>query len=85
MKRRLTQEQIQARDERRAKFKAIWKQVAAMGETERAAMAAKYGYVTCAGHSFSVANSMLIACWKPLEPWPTVTLGQEVKSTKEQL
>jgi len=61
MKRQLTQEQIQARDERRAQFRAIWKQVAAMPETERLAMAAKYGYRTCEGHAFSVANTMLIA------------------------
>lgn len=61
MKRQLTSEQIQARDERRAKFRAIWKQVASMPETERAAMASKYGYVTCEGHALSPANMMLIA------------------------
>jgi hypothetical protein len=61
MKRQLTQEQVQARDERRAQFRAIWKQVAAMPESERLAMAAKYGYRTCEGHSLSVANAMLIA------------------------
>jgi hypothetical protein len=61
LKRQLTQEQIQARDDRRAKFREIWKQIAAMPENERAAMASKYGYVTCEGHALSPANMMLIA------------------------
>ena len=60
MKRQLTAEQQAARDARRAKFKALWKQVAAMPEIERQLMANKCGLVTCDGHPLSGGNTYLV-------------------------
>lgn len=59
-KRTLTPEQIAKRDERRAKFKTLWKQVAAMPQAERELMAAKCGLVTCDGHPLSPSNTYLV-------------------------
>lgn len=60
MRRRLTAEQEAKRQERKAKFKALWKQVAAMPELERAQLSNKHGIVTCDGHALSLANTMLV-------------------------
>lgn len=65
MKRQLTAEQIAKRDERKAKFQALWKQVAKMPELERVQMANKLGIVTCDGHELSLANTMLVALQNP--------------------
>ena len=65
MKRTLTAEQEQKRDERKAKFKALWKQVAATPELERVQMANRMGLVTCEGHALSLGNTMLIALQCP--------------------
>jgi hypothetical protein len=65
MKRQLTAEQTAKRDERRAKFKALWKQVAAMPELERVHLAAQYGFRTVEGRELSLCNSMLIALQLP--------------------
>lgn len=59
-KRKLTPEQEAARDARRLKFKALWKQVAAMPESERLLIACKLGLVTCDGHPLSPGNQYLI-------------------------
>lgn len=62
---KLTPEQIAKRDERRAKFKALWKQVAAMPELDRIKLSNKLGLVTCEGHALSLGNTMLIALQLP--------------------
>lgn len=59
-KRKLTPEQEAARDARRLKFKALWKQVSMMPPIERQLMADKCGLVTCEGHPLSPANTYLI-------------------------
>ena len=60
MKRQLTPEQAQARDARREKFKQLVKQVAAMSDTERAALALNAGaVVTVEGKALSPINTML--------------------------
>ena len=65
MRKVLTAEQQAARAERQAKFRALWKQVADMGDTERAMMAAKYGFQSCEGWGYSPCNQMLIALQLP--------------------
>ena len=65
MRKVLTPEQQAARAERQAKFRALWKQVADMGDTERAMMAAKYGFRTVEGKELSLCNQMLIALQLP--------------------
>lgn len=65
MKRELTEDQKAKRDQRKAQFKALWKQVAAMPEHERIQLSNKYGFVTCEGHALSLCNSMLIALQNP--------------------
>lgn len=65
MKRNLTAEQITKRDERRTRFKTLWKQVADMPELERIEMSNKLGLVTCDGHALSLGNAMLIALQCP--------------------
>lgn len=65
MKKQLTAEQIAKRDERRAKFKALWKTVAEMPEPDRVAMANKAGIRTCEGHALSARNQCLIALQCP--------------------
>lgn len=65
MKRQLTAEQQAARDARRAKFRALWKQVAAMPELQRVQLANQYGFRTVEGHDLSLCNQMLIALQIP--------------------
>ena len=65
MKRTLTAEQQQKRDARRAQFRALWKQVAAMPELERISMAHKFGLRTVEGHELSLCNTMLIIMQNP--------------------
>ena len=65
MKRTLTPEQIARRDERRAKFKVLWKQVADMPELERVQLANRTGLLTCDGHSLSPRNQCLIILQAP--------------------
>lgn len=66
MKRQLTPEQIEKRDARRAKFRVLVKQVADMGDSERAMLAARMGnLVTCEGHVLSIHNSCLLATQCP--------------------
>lgn len=60
MRKPLTPEQIAKRDARRAKFKALWKQVGAMPEAERIKLADKAGIVTCDGHALSGKNQCLV-------------------------
>lgn len=64
-RRKLTPEQVARRDERKAKFKTLWKQVADMPELERIQMSNKLGLVTCDGHPLSLYNTMLIALQCP--------------------
>lgn len=56
-----TAEQKAKADQRRAAFRALCQRVAAMSEDQRAAIAAKYGIVTCEGHPLSPHNSCLLA------------------------
>jgi hypothetical protein len=65
MRRTLTAEQQAKRDERRGKFKQLWKSVAAMPELERIHLSAKYGFRKLDGGEFSPCNSMLIAMQLP--------------------
>jgi hypothetical protein len=61
MKRQLTAEQIAARDARRAQFKALLKQVAAMTDAQRAEIVNRAGaVVTCEGRALSIINTMLL-------------------------
>lgn len=64
-KRTLTPEQQAARDERRARFKALWKKVAAMSEEQRLQAAACTGVVNVEGKSLSVTNTILIIMQRP--------------------
>lgn len=61
----LTEEQKAKAAERKAKFKALWKTVAAMPELQRIQLSNKLGLVTCEGHSLSLCNQMLIALQCP--------------------
>ena len=57
-----TEAQKQAATEKRAKFRALCKQVAGMTDTERAALAERMpALVTCEGHALSAHNQILIA------------------------
>lgn len=61
----LTEEQKAAKQARRDKFTALWKQVGKMPELERVQLANKLGIVTCEGHELSLANTMLVALQLP--------------------
>ena len=62
----LTDEQRAKSEERRAKFTELAKQIGAMSEEQRAAMAAKMaGVVTIEGRVLSIHNACLIACQNP--------------------
>lgn len=65
MKRQLTPAEQAKREERHAKFRAMWKQVANMPEFERIQIANKLGLITCDGHPLSLCNTMLIAMQLP--------------------
>ena len=65
MRKVLTAEQQAARAERQSRFRKLWKQVADMGDTERACIAAKYGFRTVEGKELSLCNQMLIALQLP--------------------
>lgn len=67
MRRRpLTAEQQAKSDERRARFSALAKQIAAMSDEQRAEMAARMaGAVTIEGRVLSIHNACLLACQRP--------------------
>ncbi len=65
MKKTLTPEQTAARDARRAKFKALWKQVADMSDEQRLSISHKFGFRKLDGGEFSLCNQMLIALQSP--------------------
>lgn len=65
MKRLLTAEQQAKRDERKTKFKALWKQVSEMAPADRVNMSVRYGFMNTEGKTFSTCNSMLIALQCP--------------------
>jgi len=67
-----TAEQKQAAKERREKFSQMTKAVAAMSESERAALSAKILVLNTAGHTLSPTNQMLIAYQCPN---PTIVGG----------
>ena len=56
----LTPDQRATAAERRAKFKALWKEVAQMPDTDRPAMANKFGVVNPDGHPLSCKNMCLL-------------------------
>lgn len=58
---KLTAEQIEARDKRRAAFRELWKIVAKMPIQERLATAHKFGITTCEGRELSLCNQILVA------------------------
>jgi hypothetical protein len=58
---KLTQQQQAAKAERKEKFRALWKQVAAMPEIEREAKFANMPFVNVNGKAFSGRNMMLLA------------------------
>jgi hypothetical protein len=59
---KLTKEQEAKRDERRAKFAAIIKQVAAMSDGEREELSERIDVHNVEGHALSIHNQMLLAC-----------------------
>lgn len=61
----MTEEQIEARDKRRAAFRELWKVVAKMPVQERVAMAHKFGITTCDGRELSLCNQILVAMQSP--------------------
>ena len=61
----LTDDQIAARDARRARFSALAKQIAAMTDAERATLAASLMPTTIEGRPLSVHNACLIAVQCP--------------------
>lgn len=63
--RTLTEEQKAKAQERRERFKALWKTISDMTDEQRQAIADKYGFVSCEGHSYSPNNHMLIAMQCP--------------------
>lgn len=63
--RQLTEEQKAKSEARRAKFSALWKQISNMGDTEKAAFVAKFGFVTCEGRELSIHNQCLLALQCP--------------------
>lgn len=63
--RKLSAEQIEARDKRRAAFRELWKVVAKMPDQERIAMASKFGITTCEGRELSLCNQLLVAMQSP--------------------
>lgn len=65
MRKQLTPEQIAKRDARRARFRELWKTVAAMPEAERIAASSNLGFVNCEGHAFSLHNMLLLASQCP--------------------
>ena len=65
MKREPTAEQKAKAEERRARFKQLWKQVANMPELERVQLANKLGIVTVEGAALSPRNQCLIALQSP--------------------
>ena len=66
----LTDDQIAARDARRARFSALATQISAMSEAERAQLAASIMPTTIEGRPLSVHNACLLA----VQQCPTVTL-----------
>jgi hypothetical protein len=64
-RREATPEQKARAEERRAKFRTLWKQIGNMPELERIQMANKLGIVNCEGHTLSVKNQCLIAFQTP--------------------
>lgn len=65
MKRQATPEQKAAAEAKRAKFRAIWKQIAEMPEADRIAMSNRLGIVNPEGHALSIKNQCLIALQFP--------------------
>jgi hypothetical protein len=64
-RRTLTPDQQAKRDERRAKFRVLWKTVADMPELQRIQITNKMGLMTADGHVLSLGNMMLIALQCP--------------------
>ena len=65
-RRPVTAEQHAKAEERRARFAALAKQIGAMSDDERVAMAARMaGAVTVEGRALSVHNACLLACQRP--------------------
>jgi N-terminal domain of anti-restriction factor ArdC len=65
MRKQLTAEQQAKALERKAKFKALWKQVANITEIERIQLSQKFGFRTVEGRELSLCNQMLIAMQLP--------------------
>jgi hypothetical protein len=61
----LTADQQAKQVARREKFKALWKQVAAMPELERVQLSNKFGLRTVEGRELSLCNQMLVALQLP--------------------
>lgn len=65
MKRTLTAEQAAARDERRGRMRAIAKQISAMSEEQRQALAARCPVATIEGRTLSLHNQCMVATQLP--------------------
>lgn len=64
-KRQLTDEQKAATEEKRRKFHAMVKKVAAMSDEQRAELASKTMVATVEGHTLSLHNQILVALQCP--------------------
>src|SRR3990172_11401269 len=61
----MTEEQKAAWEERKAKFRGFVKQIVAMPESARVALAAQCPIATCEGHTLSVRNQCLVSVQYP--------------------
>jgi len=59
--RQATEEQKQQANQKRAKFRILWRKVAAMSDEDRAHLAESMPIVTVEGHALSIHNECLIA------------------------
>src|SRR4029079_10581400 len=90
-KRQPTAEQRQKAAERRERFTALAKQVAAMSDDERTALVMKVGaIVTCEGHPLSVHNTCLVLTQLPTASmvggfWQWQDKGRRVKKGEHGL
>jgi hypothetical protein len=72
----LTEQQLAARDERRARFGNLLKQLAELSDEERAARLQGFGFIKLSTKSaFSPVNSMLIAIQSTGRAKPTILGG----------
>jgi hypothetical protein len=75
----MTEEQRQAWEARKDRFRGFVKQIAAMPESARIALAEKCPITTCEGHTLSIRNQCLVAV-----QMPTATLAGGFQQWRKQ-